>query len=721
MRAAALRAGARLSGWRRASAALALLAGAGAVPAAGQRPDLPLRDSLAAVSDAVALGALERQMIAWAREHRDDPGIHLHLGALALRLGELQGQPHWDEAIAEFEWAAELAPGSPLPWYGLGLAWMGSAPALYDVRTTMQAVLRRDPVTKAGAAFRAALERDPGFTPAAVAWGRLALLPALRDEADPALAALRALGGGDSATALVRGRLERRAGEPDSALAAFGRYAGAGGDPALARLERARVLLAAGRPGGAEAYYDGVGRAGPAVVAGYRADLAVIADSAELAGFDAAPGPARRAWLERFWQARDLAGFRADGERLAEHYRRLEEAQGRFGLAPFKRRFGFEEYYQSGRTDLDDRGVIWVRHGAPTERNRSVRFQAESWYYAPGTEPELKFHFVATADLDDYRLVPSPAQVGAEAREELRDQGGPAAAEYWKLSAVGSAGRPQLVQELFAAGRAMMRRGTTTDSWARRWEGDLPAGAQAVAVGLPGADGRVHLAVAVPLAALPSTGETRRLRLRLAAWAPDGSPVDRFDSLLTIEGGSGPRGDRATGLVRASFRAPAGPLHLQVMAETDSAAGTLVLRELLEVPDADAGLGLSDLVLGRESLGLSWSAGDGEPVPLNPLGGFPRGEPLALYYEVYGLADGLATADLVLWRAEPGDTAGPRDGDRRALRLRFEERGAGRVTRVRRTVDLAGLAPGDYRLRLAVRDGAGAEAARSARLRVTRE
>ncbi|HJS48356.1 MAG TPA: hypothetical protein VJ773_10260, partial [Gemmatimonadales bacterium] len=165
MRADASRAGARPSGWRRASAALALLAGAGAVPAAGQHPDLPLRDSLAAVSDADALGALERQMIAWAREHRDDPAVHLRLGAVALRLGELRGQPHWDEAIGEFEWAAELAPASPLPWFGQGLAWLGSAPALYDARTTMQAVLGRDPVAKAGEAFRAALQRDPGFTP----------------------------------------------------------------------------------------------------------------------------------------------------------------------------------------------------------------------------------------------------------------------------------------------------------------------------------------------------------------------------------------------------------------------------------------------------------------------------------------------------------------------------------------------------------------------------
>lgn len=722
MRAAESRAGARVSAWFRASAVVAVLAaGTAPAPAAAQR-GLPLADSLAGIRDTAALAALERQLIAWARGHRDDPAIHLRLGAVALRLGELAGQPHWDEAIGEFDWAAELDPHSPLPWYGRGLAWLGMVPELYGTRAAVEALLGRDPVARAGAAFRTALEKDPGFAPAAVAWGRLALLPALRDELPGALAALRGVPHplADSAMHLLRGRLERRGGDADSALAAFARYAAAGGNAALARLERARVLLAAGRPGGAPAYFEGAALADSAVAAGYRKDLGYVASDGDLAAFDATSGPARRAWLERFWRARDLEALRGDGERLAEHYRRLEAALAEFGLPPFKRRFGFEEYYRSGRTDIDDRGVIYVRHGAPTDRNRTVRFQAESWYYAPGSEPELRFHFVAIDDLADYRLVPSVAQVAEPAREELRELGGPAADEYWRYATAGTVSRTGLEQRMFASGRSMMIQGTSTDTWARRWQRALRAGGQAVALGTPGGDGRVQVAVAVALDALP-TGEEgdRRLTLRLAAWTLDGTPVRRLDSIVAIRAEAG----TTTGLARLAVDAPPGPLRIQAVAEADSGTGVLVLRDTLDVPDADAGLGLSDLVLGRASLRLAWRAGDGEPVALNPLGAFPREEPLELYYEVYGLGGGLGSTELVLWRPDrdAASAAPPEAGARGVLRLRFEEQGTGVVTRARRTVDLRGLPPGQYRLRLVVRDGGSRAAARSAELRVTRK
>jgi hypothetical protein len=110
-------------------------------------------------------------------------------------------------------------------------------------------------------------------------------------------------------------------------------------------------------------------------------------------------------------------------------------------------------------------------------------------------------------------------------------------------------------------------------------------------------------------------------------------------------------------------------------------------------------------------------------VALNPIGAFPRTEPLELYYEIYGLGEGLASTELVLWRPDPDRASGapPEPGDRRALRLRFEERGTGPITRARRSVDLGELPPGAYRLRLVLRDGEGRDAAREAALRVTRK
>src|SRR5439155_894537 len=82
-----------------------------------------LRDSLGAVTDSTALLRLEARAIDVAKHDRDNPLIHLRLGFVAYRLGELaNSKKHYDDAAGEFEWATELRPDWPYPWYGVGLA-----------------------------------------------------------------------------------------------------------------------------------------------------------------------------------------------------------------------------------------------------------------------------------------------------------------------------------------------------------------------------------------------------------------------------------------------------------------------------------------------------------------------------------------------------------------------------------------------------------------------
>src|ERR1041385_1327449 len=65
-----------------------------------------LRDSLAGVTDTVALHALEAATIAVAKERRNDPLIHIRLGFIGYRLGETtKTKSHYDDAAGEFEWA----------------------------------------------------------------------------------------------------------------------------------------------------------------------------------------------------------------------------------------------------------------------------------------------------------------------------------------------------------------------------------------------------------------------------------------------------------------------------------------------------------------------------------------------------------------------------------------------------------------------------------------
>src|SRR5262245_55452215 len=151
-----------------------------AVPLAAQSPaeraglEL-LRDSLAAVRDSSKLKQLEATTIELAKKNRDDPIIHLRLGFIAYRLGELGGKSHYDDAAGEFEWCAELRPTWPYPWYGAGLAELAQGEHHVIGIENLRQMLRKDYLSKAARAFAKAAEADPTFADATVDLARTAM------------------------------------------------------------------------------------------------------------------------------------------------------------------------------------------------------------------------------------------------------------------------------------------------------------------------------------------------------------------------------------------------------------------------------------------------------------------------------------------------------------------------------------------------------------------
>src|SRR6266545_4337071 len=80
-----------------------------------------LRDSLARAPDSVALRRVEAATIAVAKQHRDSALLHLRLGFIAYRLGELaRSKDHFDDAAGEVEWASELQRAGPCRGGGRG-------------------------------------------------------------------------------------------------------------------------------------------------------------------------------------------------------------------------------------------------------------------------------------------------------------------------------------------------------------------------------------------------------------------------------------------------------------------------------------------------------------------------------------------------------------------------------------------------------------------------
>src|SRR2546422_419306 len=111
-----------------------------------------LRDSLGAVTDSTTLLRLEARTIDVAKHDRDNALIHLRLGFVAYRLGELaNSKKHYDDAAGEFEWATGLRPDWPYPWYGLGLAELAQGEHSVLAIEKLRQQLRKDYLSQAAA------------------------------------------------------------------------------------------------------------------------------------------------------------------------------------------------------------------------------------------------------------------------------------------------------------------------------------------------------------------------------------------------------------------------------------------------------------------------------------------------------------------------------------------------------------------------------------------
>ncbi|HEY3279020.1 MAG TPA: GWxTD domain-containing protein [Gemmatimonadales bacterium] len=726
-----------------------------------------LRDSLGTVQDSAALARLEAATIGVARTRRDDPLIHLRLGFVAYRLGEItKVKSHYDDAAGEFEWATELRPEWPYPWYGLGLAELALGEHAVIAVENLRQMLKIDYLSKASRAFARATMADPSFASAVVDLANTALAQRIRPRLEVALNAVRLAAaspaGRFAEVQLVRGRVEREAGEADSALAGFRAYLAVGGDSGVGLLELARTYYFAHRPGdGRRAYFAGARAAtsAPALTL-YRADLSWIADSAELAAFDGLRDPEGRAtWLGVFWSRRDVADARDDGERLAEHYRRWFYARRNFSLVSRHRHYDITEVYHAKQVEFDDRGVIYLRHGEPDRRARFVCTDPEgangegcapneSWLYLRGgAGGDLVFHFAARGDVQDYKLIESlvdalgfrrGVQAGMFSDAQVselyasRDEFGPL---YTRLGRSQNAAGPALAQDR-AQGRRSITLGTTSDSYAQRFElpldlvtSDFVAGAEGGEGGGPGQ--ALHVLFAIPgdrLVGDPDGGAgggvLYPLRFRLVVSDSADQPIQRLDTLRVFTARQALRGDA---FLAGQLVVPVPPGRYRyrlLVTMRDGTAGDLVRRDSVAVSALDGrGFTVSDLVAGRPGSQVMWLP-PGDTVWLSPLHRFPADSVVDLYYEVYGLARGATYHTVVRLDREGGRSLFGSirrlfGGDRAPALLEFDAASAGPVSRQHRAVVLRGVATGTYRFTLVITDPAtGASVTRTRRFQV---
>jgi GWxTD domain-containing protein len=559
---------------------------------------------------------------------------------------------------------------------------------------------------------RRALAANPGFIPPAV--HLQAITSALHDTAliRPGRDALRRAVASVARPApellLAWARLERAAGEPDSALTGFSRYLSAGGNRAVGLLETARTQLAIGGVVGDSTYLEGAAMDDSLSVAGYRADLAPIATDAELSTFDRLAGPARADFLSRFWGDRDRFELRRPGERIREHFRRLGYARERFTLTVTRRYYGDRDAYRSGSEELDDRGVIYVRHGEPAERLRPFVFGLmpnETWRYARA-DGDLLFHFSSGGDqsgggdLYDYRLVESVLDLhgapGAPTDQLLlsRQSLSPVYGRMLNWGRYGSAHAQSRERRI---GQISIAVGTSSDSYELQFARRLVAVGNLVAVGRgpAGGLGQFVFAVGQPgtAATHEASGVSYPLRIRLAVLDRSQHAVAFVDSTLVFHLNRALEAGQYL-IGRVELPLPAGLWSWRAALQQDDSLGVVLPIDSTRAPAAGPPLSLSELALGVREASVVWLPTPTDTVYLTPFDLFPEGRDLELYYELGAIPGASYRHEIAVFRAKGENSVLV---ERRPIvTLGFQEAAGVELVRSRRRLQLGRLKPGRY-------------------------
>jgi GWxTD domain-containing protein len=684
-----------------------------------------LHDSLPGISDTSWLRAMLRQ------QRKSEP---LHAGLIALRLGELGADADFSEALGRFREAAKRQPSRVEAWYGLGRAQ--AARAKWEMQDPLRLGSRvgLGGLERAASYYARALLSDSSFSPAAVALAtvELSLLDTVRLKQARELVR-RTIGAAPdpgSELLLAWGRLERSAGTLDIALTAFTRYLASGDNRALGLLELARTLLGLGQAAGEAPYYQGAALDDPEVIAQYRADLEVIAPDTILAEYDRLKGQSRAAFLHRFWTDRDHFELRPEGERLREHYRRLLYARAHFPLTVSRRFYGSLDAYRSGNTEVDDRGVIYIRQGEPAERLRPFVFGTmpnESWRYLRA-EGDLLFHFSSGydhnggGDLYDYRLVQSVLDLrGADdaPKDQLILSRQSLSPVYNRMLNWGTYGAANEQARERNIGTESIAVGTTTDSHELRFGHRLAAVADLIAVGQSPRGGLAHLVFGIASRGArwrrTSAGVEYPVRVRLVALDRHDRAVATLDTSLAVEVGR-PLSRQEYVVGRVELPLPPGRWTYRAALEQGDSGGVILPRDtVLVAHSGETALSLSDIALGSPGRAVPWRTDVGDTVLLAPSDLFRERSQVEIYYEVRGAKPGTGYHhEIAVLKASE-----TRSGKKQPLvSLGFDELAVDQVIRSRRVVRLDQLKRGSYVVEVTVTGPDGRPQARRRLIRL---
>lgn len=315
-----------------------------------------------------------------------------------------------------FDRALAFEPNSVHALNGRGMYELKKDEGWLVILESIQKLFNRDHISMAIKDFEKSVDIDPEFHP-----GRYNLALAYRQARGPenfekAIEHLETLIANDPSFAqapLVLVLTYRDLGNLDGMEKALNELPESDAfTPAARKLMLAYALFNIGQPTeGAAAYWDGVSAIGTEAEADlYWFDVRAIASPEADNRFRTLDLAGKKQMLVDYWQQLGDQTFVTADERLAEHYRRLHYAFTNYRIQiPERRHYSsINAYVPPWQTGLDDRGVIYMRHGPPDD---TATFQGPevqnniSWKYERADGDHLVFHFVSDEDVSDYKLV----------------------------------------------------------------------------------------------------------------------------------------------------------------------------------------------------------------------------------------------------------------------------------------------------------------------------
>lgn len=170
----------------------------------------------------------------------------------------------------------------------------------------------------------------------------------------------------------------------------------------------ARLLRGAGAPSDAAEYLEYLQGATGVLLATYFDDIAILLHEWERQEYAALDEPARRAWIRQQWEWRSALAGVTVAERLRTHHTRLLHALSHYQRMATAGARPVDAMARDSALDwlpLDDRGLLYVRHGPPLHiaRGSARTVQRETWYYPMVSGERVAFDFMRADDWPDWR------------------------------------------------------------------------------------------------------------------------------------------------------------------------------------------------------------------------------------------------------------------------------------------------------------------------------